>query len=260
MKNLDEYSDQIVDCFVVGIAVILMIALCTTQCSAQMYYKAGSCSVGAPCDDGDPNTYNDVFDSNCNCEGEIDRIRYYLSSSVNDYDLASSTDHVNITLSEAINLDAWHIQLGFDGDYSDLTEDINANGNRTYFFEDYRAPSFGNDLYVIAYCFDPQSVADVQYRLKYGPSNVDIDNTTYPLVDRVSGAATCYCIKNPTNRVPQGDYFALYVPTGGELGNRANASYSTKYSTGDGTTATTNINGYEFGLTLYLAQIKQWPD
>jgi len=28
------------------------------------------CSIGAPCDDGDPNTENDVFQPNCECEGE----------------------------------------------------------------------------------------------------------------------------------------------------------------------------------------------
>ncbi|MEL7222326.1 MAG: T9SS type A sorting domain-containing protein, partial [Bacteroidota bacterium] len=28
-----------------------------------------SCDVGAPCDDGDSNTFNDVFDANCDCAG-----------------------------------------------------------------------------------------------------------------------------------------------------------------------------------------------
>lgn len=70
MKNLDEYSDQIVDCFVVGIAVILMIALCTTQCSAQMYYKSAGCGQGIPCDDGDVCTINDIIQNDCTCAGE----------------------------------------------------------------------------------------------------------------------------------------------------------------------------------------------
>ena len=30
-----------------------------------------SCNVGGTCDDGDPNTVNDVYDANCNCAGQI---------------------------------------------------------------------------------------------------------------------------------------------------------------------------------------------
>ena len=30
-----------------------------------------SCTVGAPCDDGDPNTGNDVYQPDCSCAGEL---------------------------------------------------------------------------------------------------------------------------------------------------------------------------------------------
>ena len=46
----------------------------------------GEDQLGAPCDDGDPMTVNDVIDEDCNCAGEIDSaVRDLQGTTINIY-------------------------------------------------------------------------------------------------------------------------------------------------------------------------------